>query len=88
MTKMNELLDKYMPLRKLTQKEYKHRFKPWISDLILYKIEKKNKAFRKYMNHKGNPQIKQQLNIEYKNIKNEITSLTRQKETLLQTILY
>ena len=69
MTKMNELLDKYMPLRKLTQKEYKRRFKPWISDLILYKIEKKNKAFRKYMNYKGNPQIKQQLNIEYRNKK-------------------
>ena len=28
MTKVNELLDKYMPLRKLTQKEYKRRFKP------------------------------------------------------------
>ena len=45
LTKMNELLDKYMPLRKLTQKEYKRKFKSWISDLILQKIENKNKSF-------------------------------------------
>ena len=43
LNKINELLDKYMPLRKLTKKEYKRRFKPWISDLIFVKIEKKMK---------------------------------------------
>ena len=32
LTKINQLPDKYMPLRKLTNKEYKRRFKPWISD--------------------------------------------------------
>ena len=41
LNEINELLDKYMPLRKLTKKEYKRRFKPWISDLIFVKIEKK-----------------------------------------------
>ena len=30
--KMNELLDKYVPLKKLTQKQFKQRFKPWITD--------------------------------------------------------
>ena len=50
--KINELLDKYMPLRKLTKKEYKRRFKPWISEIILDKINKKNKAFRKFKNCK------------------------------------
>ena len=34
LTKMNELLDKYMPIRKLTKKEFKRRYKPWITDSI------------------------------------------------------
>ena len=80
MTKITELLDKYMPLRKLTQKEYKRRFKPWITDKLLDKIEKKNKAFRKYMNCKGTLEIKTQMHIEFKIIKNEITNLTRQSK--------
>ena len=28
---LEKLLDKHMPLRKITQKEYKRRFKPWIT---------------------------------------------------------
>ena len=32
LTKINQLLDKYMPPRKLSNKEYKRRFKPWVSD--------------------------------------------------------
>ena len=46
---INKLLDKYMPLRKLTQKEYKRRFKPWITDKILEILELQNKTFKKYM---------------------------------------
>ena len=69
MNKVNGLLDKYMPSRKLTQKEYKRRFKPWITDLILHKIGKKNKAFRKYTNSKGNAEVKEHLKTNYKNIK-------------------
>ena len=63
LSKINELLDKYMPLRKLTKKEYKkRRFKPWISEIILDKINKKNKSFRKFKNCKD-PLIKEQLNL-------------------------
>ena len=80
MTKITELLDKYMPLRRLTQKEYERRFKPWITDKLLDKIDKKNKAFRKYMNCKGTLEIKTQMHIEFKIIKNEITNLTRQSK--------
>ena len=79
LTEINQLLDKYMPLRKLTNKEYKRRFKPWISDTVLDKISKKNKAFRKFTNCK-NPLTKEHLNEEYKSIKNELTTLTRQSK--------
>merc|ERR1712080_322003 len=40
LAKINELLDKYMPLRKVTKKEYKRRFKPWITDNIFEKIKR------------------------------------------------
>ena len=68
-----------MPLRKLNKKEYKRRFKPWITDLILDKIDKKDRVFRKYMNCKD-PHRKEVLNTEYKTLKHEITSLSRQNK--------
>lgn len=43
LAKFNTILDKHLPLRKLTQREFKQKFKPWISNNILNKIdEKKN----------------------------------------------
>ena len=47
LTKINELLDKYMLLRKVSKRDYKRRFKPWITDTILDKINEKNKSFKK-----------------------------------------
>ena len=79
LTKMNELLDKYMPLRKVTKKEYKRRFKPWITEAILIKMKNKNKIFNKYMNAKD-PTRKEQSYTHYKSLKNEITTLTRQSK--------
>ena len=79
LTKINELLDKYMPLRKVTKNEYKKRFKPWISDNILHKIKKKDKAFRKYMNCKDVVR-KSALKAEFNNLKNEVLTLTRQSK--------
>ena len=35
---MNELIEKYTPRKKVTQKEFKQRFKPWITDDITSKI--------------------------------------------------
>ena len=35
---MNTLIDKYIPLVKITQKEFKRRYTPWIDDDILGKI--------------------------------------------------
>ena len=48
--------------------------------MLLDKIEKKKKTFRKYMSSKGNPEVKEYLKTNYKNIKNEITNLTRQSK--------
>ena len=79
MDKVNNLLDQYMPLRKLTNNEYKRRFKPWISDAILNKINCKNKTFDKLRKCK-NPDTKLRLTEEYKNQKNTLTNITRQSK--------
>ena len=36
-------LDEFAPLRKITEREYKLKFKPWISDIILALIKERDK---------------------------------------------
>ena len=76
---ISNMWDKYMPIRKVKQKEFKQKYKPWISDEILRKIEYKNKIFKKYVKCK-NADRKHQLLLEYKLNKNVITSMTRQSK--------
>ena len=45
MDEINALIDKYMPLKKVSQKDFKRKYKPWINNKILKKIEHKNKIF-------------------------------------------
>ena len=68
LTKINDLLDIYMPLRKVSQKEYKKRFKPWITDRVLSKINEKNQALEDLINN-NNPITKEQLNWNFKTLK-------------------
>ena len=76
LTKFNGLLDIHMPLRKITKREFKQKFKPWISKQILSKIDDKNKAFRKYLRSK-NTVLKNDLHRKFKDLKNEVTHLLR-----------
>jgi carboxypeptidase C (cathepsin A) len=79
MKNMNIILDKYMPSKKVSQKEFKRKFKPWISDNILKKIEYKNSIFKKYIKCK-NTENKSGLYDNFKLLKNEVTSLTRESK--------
>ena len=38
LSKFNNILDTLMPMRKITRKEFKQKYKPWISNSILSKI--------------------------------------------------
>ena len=49
MNEMNVLLDKHMPLKKISKVEFKRRFKPWITNNILTKIRNKNSIFKKFV---------------------------------------
>ena len=74
--KFNMLLDGHMPLRKISQKQFKQKFKPWISNHILAKIDEKNKILKKHVNCKNDVR-KRELYEQFKLLKNEITQLTR-----------
>ena len=79
LSRLNELLDKHMPLRKLKQKEFKKRYKPWIKNNILNKIEYKNKIYKRFLNTK-NAAKRNMLNERVKYLKNEITTQIRQSK--------
>ena len=44
---LNTLLDKYIPLRKITQKELKQQYKPWITNDILKSIKARENLYIK-----------------------------------------
>ena len=73
---MNKL-DKHMPWRKLTNREYKLKFKPWINSNILNKIKVKNRIHNQFVKCKDLTK-KAELKQNYKLLKNEITALTKQ----------
>ena len=70
----SKIIDDFIPLRKLTNKEFKRRFKPWISKGILTSINRKNKLYSKYIKCKNN-EIKILLFNDYKTLKNQINEL-------------
>ena len=72
----HKVIDEHMPLRKITNKEFKRRFKPWISNGILNSINRKNKLYKKYIKC-NNEVTKPLLYNEYKSLKNHITELIR-----------
>ena len=73
---MNCLLDKYMPWKKLSKKEYKRKYKPWINDTVLSKIRDKNKKFDKFVRCKD-PLMRENLKKDFRTVQNEITTLIR-----------
>jgi len=76
-----------MPLRKITHKEFKQKYKPWISNDIFSKIKEKNKNFKKYLNSKNDIR-KGELYESFKKLKNDITHETRfSKKRITKSIL-
>ena len=73
---MNELINRYIPLKKITQKEYKRKYKPWITDIIVNKINDKNNILSKITKCMDLTR-KAELKDAFKTIRNEITQITR-----------
>ena len=71
---IKNLLDKYLPLKKLSKKYHKRKYKPWITNGILTSIKRKDKLFGKYIRTKD-PLNKHVLHDEYKALRNRIIEL-------------
>ena len=69
--KINELIDKYAPLRKITRSEFKQTRKPWITSGILTSIKNKDKLYHKYVKTKD-MNTTANLHAEYKTLKTEL----------------
>ena len=76
LSKINKLVDKYMPLKKITKRELKKMYKPWITDRILDSIKKKDKLFDRYIKAK-NKTTKELIHDEYKILRNQINESIR-----------
>ena len=81
LTKFDEILDKHMPLKKLSKIALKRKTKPWVTQDIVNKIRLKSKTYEKYIKCKDTQiNLKHVLFEEYKLLKNEITSLLRRSK--------
>ena len=73
--KINCIVDNHLPLKKVSKKELKQQFKPWITTGIRKSIKIRDKLFNKYINSKN--YNKELIHNEYKRYRNLIVSLTR-----------
>ena len=74
--KANEVIDTYLPLIKLSNKELKIQVKPWIASEIRKSIKQCDKLLRKFIKIR-NEELKEELYAKYKNIRNKIVSIIR-----------
>ena len=74
LTHTDNLTDRYLPAKKLTNKEFKQTVKPWITLGIRTSIKRKDKLYKKYINIEHSP-TKEDIHTEYKTLKNRINSL-------------
>ena len=78
---INVLVNKYMPLKKLTKKEISLQYKPWITYGIRKSIERREKLFKKFIKAKDEI-VKDEYHKKYKELRNKIITLCRQGKTM------
>ena len=84
---INTLIDKYMPLQKMTKKEIKQQSKPWITQEILKDIEKRDKLQKMYI-ETNDENSKAQLNHHFKELRCKIqTDIKNSKKNISRNSL-
>ena len=78
-TTINTLIDRYMPLRKMTKNEVKLMFKPWITKDILKSMKERDTLYYKFTHTKDKTK-KLELEKNYKEAKNKIIENTRKNK--------
>ena len=52
-TKSNDIIDQFIPLKKLSRKEVRFKAKPWITSGLKTSIYKKNKLYKNYLKQRN-----------------------------------
>ena len=73
--KVNEIIDTYLPLIKLSKKDLKIQAKPWITTGIRKSIKQRDLLLRKFIKAKDD-NLKEEFHHKYKALRNKIVSLT------------
>ena len=85
---LNTLLDKYIPLRKITQKELKQQYKPWITNDILKSIKARENLYKKFIKAKDEKSKEDYFKM-YKELRNKIlTKCRNSKKTYFQNFFF
>ena len=63
--KINEVMDTYIPLKKITKKDLKLQLKPWITPGISNSIKRRDRLLRKYIKAKDVIN-KEEIHVRYK----------------------
>ena len=72
--KIDSLVNQYIPLRKLTKKEIKNRFKAWITSGIQNSMKRRDKIYKTFIKAKQ-LDIKKEYESQYKTLRNQIVKL-------------
>ena len=79
--KINEVMDTYIPLKKLTKKDLKLQLKPWITPGIGNSIKRRDRLLRKYIKAKDVIK-KEEIHVRYKTLRNQTVSIIRQSKKM------
>ena len=79
--KIDSLVNQYIPLRKLTKKEIKNKFKPWITSGIQNSMKRRDKIYKKCIKT-SQLDIKQEYELQYKTFRNQIVKLCRDSKSI------
>ena len=74
--KVSEIVDRYVPLKKVNKKELRLQTKPWITPGIIKSIKRRDKLLRLYIKT-NEPNRKEEIHTQYKVLRNKITTLIR-----------
>ena len=78
---INDVIDKHLPLRKMTKKEVKSKFKPWITYGLRNSMRRRDFIYRKFLREK-NIIRKNELELQYKLLRNQILNICRVSKKL------
>ena len=76
---LNKLLDKHIPLKKVSNKSFKRGFRPWITIVILKSLRKRSELHSRYLRAKDSER-KQLLYHRFKLYRNMLVTLVRKRK--------